>query len=159
MYPTVCTLMGLWDLVGAKGVGHCDNTEEVSNLVGTPREVLVEMLRRKDTWRDLTTLVQVMPDYDLFPVRAQYPESETATIGLNYVSAREPLWLTLADVLVSKILTARTPKALSALRFKAMEKQEDLRPIAVAGRRIDPRHRAMRRLTREHEYSRRCRQI
>jgi hypothetical protein len=71
-------------------------------------------------------------------VRAQYPEGDVATIGLNYLSAREPLWLTLADVLASKILTGRTPKVLSALRFEAMEKQEDHKPIAAAGEKIDP---------------------
>jgi hypothetical protein len=138
MYPTVCTLMGLWDFVRAKGVGHCDDTEEVRHLVAAPRETLVERLRHKEGWRGLTTLVQVLPDRDLFPVRAQYPDSETATIGLNYLSAREPLWFTLADVLASKILTGRTPKVLSALRFEPTEKQENLKPIAVAGEMIDP---------------------
>jgi hypothetical protein len=71
-------------------------------------------------------------------VRAQYPESETITIGLNHLSGREPLWFTLADALASKILTGHAPKVLSALRFAPMEKQDGLKPIAVAGEMIDP---------------------
>ncbi len=138
MYPTVCTVMGLWEFVRATGVIHRENTEGVRQLLEIPRETLVERLRHKDDWRNLTALVQVMPDCDLFPVRAQYPESETITIGLNYLTAHEPLWFTLADVIASKILTGRTPMVLSALRFEPMEKQENLNPIAVAGKTIDP---------------------
>jgi hypothetical protein len=138
MYPTVCTLMGLWDFVRAMGISHCDDTEEVRNLVETPRETLVEHLRYKEGWRDLAILVQVLPNHDLFPVRAQYPDSETITIGLNYLSAREPLWFTLADVLASKILSGRTPKVLSVIHFQAMGKQEGLKSIAVAQEMIDP---------------------
>jgi transcriptional regulator with XRE-family HTH domain len=138
MYPTVCTLMGLWEFVRAMGISHSDDTEAVSKLVETPRETLVERLRHKDGWRDLTALVQVLPNRDLFPVRAQYPDSETITVGLNHLSAREPLWFTLADMLASKILTGRTPKVLCAIRFQAMGKQEGLKPLAVAGEMIDP---------------------
>jgi hypothetical protein len=126
MYPTVCTLMGLWEFVRAKGVSHCNDTEDVRNQVESPREVLIEMLRHKDAWRNLAALVQVIPDCDLFAVRAQYPESETATIGLNYLTANKPLWFTLADVLAAKILTGRTPRVLTALRFEPLGKQEDL---------------------------------
>ena len=109
MYPTVCTLMGLWDFVRAKGIAHSDDIKEVRQLVEMPRETLVGRLRHKDGWRDLATLVQVLPDHDLFPVRAQYPESNVTTIGLNFLTAREPIWFTLADVLASKILTGHTP--------------------------------------------------
>jgi hypothetical protein len=138
IYPTVCTLMGLWEFVRAKSVSHREDAEDVRKLVEMPREALVERLRHKDGWRDIIALVQVLPDRDLFPVRAQYPESETMTIGLNYLSAHEPLWFTLADVLASKILTGRTPKVLRAIRFQAMGKQEGLKPIAVAGEMINP---------------------
>jgi hypothetical protein len=138
MYPTVCTLMGLWDFVRAKGVMHSDDTQAIRELLASPRDVLAERLRRKEGWADLTVLVQVLPDRNLFPVRAQYPEGDTATIGMNHLSSDEPLWFTLADVLASKILTGTTPKVLEAIRFKAREKQDGLRPIAVAGQTIDP---------------------
>ena len=136
MYPTVCTLMGLWEFVRANGITHSDDTQAVRDLLASPRDVLVERLRCKDGWTDLTVLVQVLPDHDLLAVRAQYPESETATIGLNYLTAPGPLWFTLADVLASKILTGRTPKVLEAIRFKAKEKQDGLKPISVAGQTI-----------------------
>ena len=83
-------------------------------------------------------MVWVLPDRNLLPVRAQYPESETATIGMNYLSSDDPLWFTLADVVASKILTGNTPKVLEAIRFEAKEKQDGLKPIVVSGQTIDP---------------------
>jgi hypothetical protein len=66
MYPTVCTLMGLWSFVRAKGMTHHDNTNAVTALVARPREELVEHLRKKDGWKDLASLVQVRPRNNLF---------------------------------------------------------------------------------------------
>ena len=42
MYPTVCTLMGLWSFVRAKGVTHRDDTNAVTALLARPRDELVE---------------------------------------------------------------------------------------------------------------------
>lgn len=138
MYPTVCTLMGLWNFVRAKGMTYCDHTERVRALLSTPPSELAELLRCKDGWSDLAVLVEVLPKDDLFPVRAKYPGADAATIGLNHLSSKGPLWFTLADVLASTILTGRPPEILSAIRFAPMEGQDGLVPIAVAGAAIDP---------------------
>jgi integrase len=59
--------------------------------------VTVGDLKRKETWSDLHMLVQVLPDADIFPVRSRYGSEPIATIGLNYLSADQALWFTLAD--------------------------------------------------------------
>jgi hypothetical protein len=59
--------------------------------------------------------VQVRPKSDLFPIRARYAGGDALNIGLNYHSADEPQWFTLADVLAAKILTGRTPDVIRAL--------------------------------------------
>jgi hypothetical protein len=138
MYPTVCTLMGLWNFVRANGVTHHDDTSAVTALLARPREELVEQLRKKDGWKDLASLVQVRPKHDLFPIRARYPDADTLNIGLNYLSADEPQWFTLADVLASKVLTGRTPEVVKALRFRAKGMQTGLKPVDIAGQIINP---------------------
>src|SRR6185312_11745885 len=92
MYPTVCTLMGLWEFVKPKGITHADDTKAVREFVAncTPDD-----LKKQPHWRNLAALVQVLPQEDLFPVRAAYGESDTTTIGLNYLTAHEPMWFTL----------------------------------------------------------------
>jgi hypothetical protein len=138
MYPTVCTLMGLWSFVRAKGMTHHDDTNAVTAFVARPREELVEHLRKKDGWKDLASLVQVRPRNNLFPVRAKYPGGDTLNIGLNYLSADEPQWFTLADVLASKILTGRTPELVRAVRFRPKGTQKGLKPVDIAGQTVNP---------------------
>jgi hypothetical protein len=139
MYPTVCTLMGLWNFVRARGVVYHEDTERVRAMIATPREELAEQLRHKPIWSELTALVQVALSRDLFPVRAKYPDAETANIGLNELSSDDPIWFTLADVLAAKVLTGRTPTILKAIRFDPKGKQAGLKPVVVAGEPIDPR--------------------
>jgi hypothetical protein len=138
MYPTVYPLMGLWNFVRANGVTYRDDTRAVAALVGRPREELVERLRSKDGWKDLTSLVQVRPKNDLFPIRARYPGGDTPNIGLNYLSADEPQWFTFADVFASKVLTGRPPEVIKALRFRPKGTQKGLKPIDIAGQTINP---------------------
>jgi len=138
MYPTVCTLLSLWTFVTADGLKYSDETEEVRQLVAAPSAELVDRLRYKDGWQGLTALVQVRPNRNLFPVRAEYADADTATIGLNFLTSDDPMWFTLADVLASKVLTGETPEIVSAIKFEPARQQHDLIPIQIAGQEIDP---------------------
>ena len=130
--------MGLWQFVRANGLIYRDDTGSVAELLARPRDELVEWLRMKAGWKHLTSLVQVRPQNDLFPIRAEYPGGDTLNIGLNHLSADEPQWFTLADVLASKVLTGRTPEVVRAVRFRAKGQQRDLKPIDIAGQTINP---------------------
>ena len=90
MYPTACTLMGLWRFVIAERMTWHDATHKVRAFLDT---VTVTELQQPETRHRLTTLVRVLPDSDVFPVRAQYGSEAQATIGANYLSSNQPLWL------------------------------------------------------------------
>jgi hypothetical protein len=138
MYPTVCTLMGLWRFVIAKGMTWRDATSETAEFLD---RATLDDLQKPVTWPLLTTLVQIEPNDDILPVRARYMGEPQATIGLNYLSSDPPLWLTLADCLASKILSGRSPKVIKALRFSPGAAQDELKPISIAGNnayKIDP---------------------
>jgi hypothetical protein len=92
MYPTVCTLMGLWQFVIAKEVRWRDATEEAVRFLN---EVTLADLRHPATWLRLTTLVQIAPKDNVVPVRAPYMGEQQATIGVNYLTAGEP-WRTVS---------------------------------------------------------------
>jgi hypothetical protein len=138
MYPTVCTLMGLWWFVIAQGVDEEDATVETQTFLD---DVHLSDLQNAATWKQLTTLVQVQPDADIFPVRARYAtrikdqtkSADMPTIGVNYLSADRPLWFTLADCVASRLLTGRAPKVVRAVRFSAKQAQTGLRPVEIAG--------------------------
>lgn len=148
MYPTVCTLMGLWKFVIAQGMTEHDETEEVQHFVENCK---LRDLQNPAIWRGLTVLVKVLPEDDFFPVRAKYEdefdapigddgETVSATIGLNRLTSPEPLWFTLPDVLASKILRGKSPKILQAIRFKPLPPQVELNSISLGGITIDPVH-------------------
>jgi hypothetical protein len=138
MYPTVCTLMGLWRFVIAKGVATSDVTEWTQSFL---KDIDAEKLAAQATWRDLTVLVEVEPNEDIFPVRARYGEEPITTIGVNYLTSDRPLWFTLADCVASKLLTGKAPRVRRATRFTPRQPQVGLRPVALAGdqaNRVDP---------------------
>lgn len=138
MYPTACTLMGLWQFMIAKGINWKNSTKETKVFLD---QISFADLQRPDTWRKLTTIVKVKPDDDLFPVRAEYGRQET--IGLNYLTRKAPpLWFTLADCIASKLLTGKCPKIIEAISFEPMEPQEQLKSVDIAGNsdyRINPK--------------------
>ncbi len=146
MYPTVCTLMGLWRFVIAQGVNEEDATAETQAFLDG---VQLDDLQDASTWKRMTTLVQVKLEADIFPVRARYAprlkvenkSGDMPTIGVNYLSAERPLWFTLADCVASKLLTGKAAKVMRAIRFTPKPPQVGLRPIEVAGElefRVDP---------------------
>ena len=139
MYPTVSILMGLWRYVIAQGIAWREATAETRALV---RDTGVADLARPATWRALPVLVQVEAADDVFPARAPYEKRGSAySIALNHLSCDDPLWFTLADVLVSKLRSGRVPKIRRALAFSPLEPQELLKPIDLLGNsayRVDP---------------------
>ena len=130
MYPTVCTLMGLWRFVIADGINWRDSTDETRSLLA---DIDLEQMQSKDSWRHLATLVRVLPDADIFPVRAAYAGEASDTIGTNYLTSGTLIWFTLADVIAAKLLAGKVPRVLEAISFTPAAMQRGLAPISIAG--------------------------
>lgn len=138
MYPTVCTLMGLWRFVTASGMSWRDATAETQDFLAS---VTSAELQSPKLWPMLATLVRVQPVGDVFPVRAAYEGESQATIGANELTSATPLWFTLADCIASKLLTGKAPRIVEAVAFEPAAMQPDLCPINVSGNpqyRVDP---------------------
>lgn len=138
MYPTVCSLMDLWQFVIAKGIQWRDATGDVRSLLNT---LTLDSIQDRRTWSQLTTIVKVLPDDDLFPTRAKYGEGGMFSIGLNRLMSNQPVWYTLADCMASALLTGRPPKVVEAIRFSPLDRQDDLQPVDIGGNadyRVDP---------------------
>jgi hypothetical protein len=138
MYPTVNGLMGLGDFVTSEGIEPTETTAETKAFLET---VTQTDLQNRATWRRrLTTLVRMKPHANLLPVRAPYDE-RTYTIGLNRLTTGTFLWYTLADCIVSKLLTGKTPQIEEAITYRPGPRQEGLKPVKILGRddcTIDP---------------------
>ncbi len=131
MYPTVNSLMGLWDLLTAEEILAEDATYDTVQLLA---ETTGDDFFDPKPWRDLFILVEVSPDNDILPLRSKFGRLDkyAYTIGLNYVSSPYPLVYTLADCVASKILTGRAPRVNRAIRFRPVGKQ-NLRQVNLCG--------------------------
>ncbi len=137
MYPTVNSLMGLWDFVIGHGMTAVDTTSETRRLL---ERIKFNDLQKPDTWKKLRTLVRLKPHDDVLPVRAKYND-ETYTIGLNHLTTTESVWYTLADCVVSKLLTGRASCIEEAVSYRPGVPQVGLTTATILGRddfTIDP---------------------
>jgi hypothetical protein len=147
MYTTVCTLQGLWRFVIGTGFTGRGATAEIRALVAG---ATADQFQNPSAWPSLTALICLKPGHDLVPIRAAYVDAKSATqtgrrkpansnIGLNYLTFDGRLWYTLADVLVAKFLSGKTPDIDEAIIFEPGERQAGLKPIQLMGRhKIDP---------------------
>jgi hypothetical protein len=113
MYPTVDTLMGIWEQVTAARIETVDVTDEITDLLDT---ITAEECFDPNLWPRIVVIAEIIPDGDVLPVRADYAP-ENWSIGINPLRSDQPLWYTLSDLIGSKLLSGRTPTIRRALRF------------------------------------------
>jgi len=137
MYPTVCTLMELWKFITCDHIKYEECTDEIIELIG---KIRLEDLTNQGIWRKLHVIVEVEPHSDILPVRGKYDDDgKSLNIGINYLEGNGmKLWYTIHDVIVSKLLTGKTPTVSKAIRFVPLGIQEGLRPMKFLGRPINP---------------------
>jgi hypothetical protein len=138
MYPTVNSLMGLWEFVTARKiriVKHCKL--EIRRFL---EAVTAEDLFNPATWRRLPAFVKVIPDGEVLPTRANYNiHTNDWQVAVNHLSAdsentkSSALWFTLPDIVAAKILTGRVPKIVDAFRIEASGRLPELMPIKLRG--------------------------
>jgi len=142
MYPTVNSLMGLWEFVIAEEITIEEHREE--EIAEILNKVSVNYLFTPDTWKHLAAFVQINPDGDILPSRSKYSEaSNDWQVAVNHIYSESKntigLWYALPDVVASVILTGRIPKIIDAFRLKPNGRLKELNPINLRGSiRVDP---------------------
>lgn len=146
MYPTVNSLMKLWQFVIAreiKVIEHCQ--DEILRFLGKLKENPGSLFS-PDTWERLTAFVKVIPDRDILPNRGKYnAASNDWQVAVNYLYAggherNQALWFSLPDVIASVLLTGKIPNIIDAFRLETHGMQDGLKPAILYGAiEIDPR--------------------
>lgn len=137
MYPTVCTLMGLWRFLTSRRIDLEDGTDEVRALLA---KTTLDDCLSPAFWPQLVGLVQILPEGDILPCRAPYRGGPQRQIGINPLSMDEALWYTIADAVASKLRTGRAPRIIRAIRLVTEGKSPKLHPVSLRGAaNVDPR--------------------
>lgn len=135
MYPTMFILMDLWNFLIAEKIEWIDDTKNVRKFI---KNITLEDLDNPETWKKFNVIVQVLPKDDIFPLRMRYNENDNClNIGINYATSKIPLWYALPEVIVSKLLTGKSPKILRAIRFIPKGRQ-NLNKTKILGIEVDP---------------------
>ena len=143
MYPTVNSLMGLWQFVIAEEirvVEHCN--AEIQAFLDKFR---ADDLFKPETWKHLTAFVKIVPDGDLLPTRGKYSVGTNDwQVAVNHLhgdsdNSSHALWFSLPDVVVSVLLTGRIPKIVDAFRIESIGRLSELEVTKLRGViEIDP---------------------
>jgi hypothetical protein len=143
MYPTVNSLMNLWQFVIAREIKFVDHCYQ--EIIQFLEHLTADHLFLPETWKRLTAFVLVVPDGDILPTRGRYSSaSNDWQVAINHLYAGAPddaLWFSLPDVAASVILNGRIPKIIDAFRIEpSSEMLDGLTSTKLRGTiEIDPR--------------------
>lgn len=143
MYPTVNSLLNLWEFVIARNIriiDHCQH--EITDFL---RRLTVDDLFKPTTWKNLRAFVRIVPNGDILPTRGMYnSETHDWQVAINYVHASRPeeaLWFSLPDIAASVILTGRIPTIIDAFRLEPCGTLRELKETQLRGViDVDPRN-------------------
>jgi hypothetical protein len=89
-------------------------------------------------WTRLGFFASVKPSGDLLPVRAMYSETGETNIGLNPLTAAEPIWYAGPDLAASRLAREVTPQVIEAFKIVPKGVQSGMKPTAIGTRTINP---------------------
>jgi hypothetical protein len=154
MYPTVNSLMDLWQLVIAQEIRiieHCQH-----EIGGFLNNVSVQHLFNPDNWKHFRAFVKLIPDGDILPSRAKYSAvSNDWQVAVNYLhgetdNQQHALWFSLPDVIASVILTGKVPNIVDAFRIEPHGVLPGLKRLKLRGEiEVDPRNQDLFRVAIE----------
>ena len=143
MYPSVNSLMGLWEFVKARKISvnrRCKR--EIKSFL---KRLSPSDLFKPATWKRMSAFVRIIPDGDILPSRSKYSlESNDWQVALNHLSAgtedpKDALWYSLPDVAASILLTGHIPKIVDAFSLEPRGVLKKLTPVKLLGAiKVDP---------------------
>jgi hypothetical protein len=119
-YPSVCVLLGLWDILTAESLEFPDATKDVRARLS---RISLDACYVRDAWKDFVFFARIQPDKDLLHVRKSY-NGMTQNIGNNYLSSEADVWVAGPDLIASTIRTEKVPRVLEAVRIVPRGKQK-----------------------------------
>ncbi len=125
-YPTLFSLMGMYQFLAAEKIDRSNTTQQTQKLLD---EIILQDISRKETWKSLATICKVVPDGAMIvPVRCGYGSKKTQNIGVNYLKSMDgaSLWYTLSDLIASKLLTGHIPIIEKAITFNPIGIQQNI---------------------------------
>jgi hypothetical protein len=108
-FAGVSSLLGCGELLCAECWEFPDFTDGANEL--NERATLNDCFR-PEFWKQLRWFALVEPCDDVVPMRAKFGTGENSdpTLGWNFLTSKQPIWMTGLDVIAAKVITGKPLK-------------------------------------------------
>jgi hypothetical protein len=129
-FPAVSSLLDCSEILRSEWLEFPDFTAGARDLIEsvTPEDCL-----RPELWKQLRWYALVEPNEDVVPVRAKFGRHENSdpTLAWNFLTSKQPIWITGPDAVATKLLTGNPIKILQAFKVVPHGVQPGLAPIKL----------------------------
>jgi hypothetical protein len=137
-FPAVSKLLDCREILCAESLEFPDFTVEARQMV---ERIDLEDCFRPAFWKHLRFYALVEPHDDVVPIRAKFGlrADSDPTLAWNFLTSKQPFWITGADVIAAKLMTGKPLKILKAIKVVPHGVQPGLVPVKLHSQlEVDP---------------------
>jgi hypothetical protein len=114
-FPAVSKLLDCREILCAESLEFADFTAGAGEMV---ERTTVDDCFRPEFWKQSRWFALVEPNEDVLPMRARFGQREDSnpTLGWNFLTSKQPFWVTGPDVIAAKLQTEKPLKILKAIQ-------------------------------------------
>jgi hypothetical protein len=129
-FPAVSDLLNCRKILCAESLEFADFTAKARDLI---EHVTLNDCFRPAVWEQLCWYALVEPRDDVVPIRAKFAKRENAdpTLAWNFLTSKQPIWLSGPDVIAAKLMTGKPIKILKAIQVVPHGVQKGLAPVKL----------------------------
>jgi hypothetical protein len=124
----------------------CAETLEFADFTTEARKMIDRMTQddcfRLEFWKQLRWYALVEPRDDVVPMRANFGKRDDSdpTLGWDFLTSKQPVWMTGPDVIAAKLITGKPLRILKAIQVIPHGTQPELRTVKLYNQlEVDPR--------------------
>jgi hypothetical protein len=137
-FPAVSNLLNCREILCAESLEFADFTAGAREMV---KRITLDDCLSSEFWKQLRWFALVEPREDVVPIRAKFGKRDDSdpTLGWDFLTSRQPIWLTGPDVVAAKLMTGKPLKILNAIKVIPHGVQAGLEPVKLYNQlEVDP---------------------
>jgi hypothetical protein len=138
-FPAISDLLNCREILCAESLEFADFTAEARGMI---ENVTLDDCFQPALWKQqLRWFALVEPCDDVVPIRAKFGKRDDSdpTLGWDFLTSKQPIWITGPDVVAAKLMTGKPLKILKAIRVIPHGVQAGLEPVKLYNQlEVDP---------------------
>ena len=138
-FASVSKLLNCREILCAESLEFPDFTSGAGQIL---EHASLDDCSRPAFWKKLRWYALVEPRDDVVPIKAKFGQRADAdpTLAWNFLTSKQPIWLTGPDVIAAKLMTGKPLKILQAINIVPLGVQSGLVPIKLYSQmKVNPR--------------------